>query len=161
MKATRRSCSWAIACCLLLAGCGGVLVGEANDDSPRVYYESPAGELVESPYTLQGLAAALEVIYGHVQRQGNEWIRFGKQWEVSFRVIGLDRLLVEKVEDYELRARVATAEGPERKRLELEQAAMRPPWTRPDRFIDRVYSEEPVARHVDAINRLNGRPTHP
>ncbi len=160
MKAKLQYRGWAIACCALLTGCGGNLFGDAKDESPRVYYESQAGELVESPYTLQQLANALEVTRGHVQRQGNEWIRFGERWEVSFRVIGLDRVLVEKVEDYTLRERIANAQGAARDQLEQERISTFAPWMVPERFIDRIYSEEPEARHTYAIKRLNGRPTH-
>jgi hypothetical protein len=146
---------------LLATGCNTAMFAEPKDDSPRVYFESNPGELVESPYTIQGLASALDVEYGYVQRQGNEWIRFGKQWEATFRVIGLDRVLLEEVGDYRLREQIEQADGGQRERLEQERVAGFARWMIPEHFIDRVYSEEPEWRHIDAINRLNGKPTHP
>ncbi len=82
--------------CLLLAGCDGIRLAESKDASSRIFYEQN-GQLVETTYTLNRLQRDVADIYGDVELIGNERLEFGREWEAEFRVIGQDRLLLERV----------------------------------------------------------------
>lgn len=87
--------TWA-AECLLLAGCDGRLWADFQDTTPRIFYEKD-GQPVETAYTLARLQRDVAKLYGDVEQIGAERLEFGRQWEIEFRTIGQDRLMIERV----------------------------------------------------------------